>query len=166
MRRLKLILVLAIFVGGLTISCKKENRGKDSVENSSIIENQEDPTESDSSISKLKRENADAVSTVGGEGVLDHIVINEKPTVIDFNATWCVPCEIMKPIFEKMAVEFGDEYNFVSIDVDENPELAKKYGIQNIPAFIFLDEDGEEVDRTIGAMSEEEFHNLLLNPNF
>lgn len=108
--------------------------------------------------------NADGMSYASsGNKVLSSIPRNGKPTVVDFSATWCGPCKVMKPIFESLADELGDKFNFVSIDVDENPELANKYQIQSIPAFVFLDEDGIEGDRKVGSCSKGELRDLIVN---
>ncbi|MBA2369781.1 MAG: thioredoxin fold domain-containing protein [Candidatus Protochlamydia sp.] len=59
----------------------------------------------------------------------------EKPVIIDFWATWCAPCMKMKPIFEQLANELKEQYLFVSINIDEGQQIAKKYGVTSIPAF-------------------------------
>lgn len=107
-----------------------------------------------------------AEETSGSEEdvVKTEIVNNEKPSIIDFNATWCAPCRMMKPVFHKLAREFKDEYNFISIDIDEHPELAEKYQIQAVPTFVFLDADGNEGNRKTGAIPEADLRDELLNP--
>lgn len=99
------------------------------------------------------------------EDFVSHTLIeNGLPSVIDFSATWCGPCQKMKPVFHKLAKEFKDEYNFITIDIDEYPELASKYHIQAVPTFVFIDEDGEEGDRITGAVSENVLRDMLQNP--
>ncbi|KKR96360.1 MAG: Thioredoxin [candidate division TM6 bacterium GW2011_GWE2_41_16] len=61
-----------------------------------------------------------------------------KPVVLDIYATWCGPCQQMKPVFEKLAQEMGDQYIFASINVDEARELAIRYGVTSIPTFVFV----------------------------
>lgn len=96
--------------------------------------------------------------------VSNTLVEDGRPSVIDFSATWCGPCQKMKPVFHKLAKEFKDEYNFITIDIDEYPELASKYHIQAVPTFVFIDADGEEGDRITGSVSENELRDMLLNP--
>lgn len=96
--------------------------------------------------------------------VLHQMVSNEKPSIVDFTASWCGPCQRMKPIFYSLADDFKDEYNFISIDIDENPELANKYQVQAVPTFVFLDADGNEGNRITGMISKEEFRDELLHP--
>lgn len=93
--------------------------------------------------------------------IMNQVPDNGKPTVIDFNAVWCGPCRMMAPVFERMASKYGDEVNFVSIDIDENQDLAAKYQVQAVPTFVFLDEDGKESYRIKGAMEETEFDKIV-----
>lgn len=63
--------------------------------------------------------------------------------VYDFHADWCSPCQMMKPIFDKVADEMqSDEIAFEKINVDEEPELAGQYQVASIPCFVIVKEDG------------------------
>ena len=73
------------------------------------------------------------------------------PTVIDFYATWCGPCKAISPFFEKLKGEYSDKVNFVSIDVDQDTETAMKYSVSAMQTFVFLDADGNEIKRIVGA---------------
>jgi len=77
-----------------------------------------------------------------------------KLIVVDFSASWCMPCKMIAPMFDAMAN--SDEYKdvvFVKIDVDENPEISEKYQIMSMPTFLFI-RDNEVVDRFSGASVE------------
>lgn len=75
-------------------------------------------------------------------------------SVLDFNAVWCGPCKMLGPVLEEISEDMAGKANFYSIDTDENPELAKEYGIMNIPALIIL-KDGEKVDANVGFAPKE-----------
>lgn len=73
------------------------------------------------------------------------------PTVIDFYATWCGPCKAIAPIFEMLKGEYSSKIKFVSVDVDQDVAMAGKYRIEAMPTFVFLDAEGNEIDRMVGA---------------
>ncbi|MFC1854808.1 FAD-dependent oxidoreductase [Candidatus Dependentiae bacterium] len=81
---------------------------------------------------------------------------SSRPAVVDFYATWCMPCKLMHPIFEAAAQSFAGRADFYSINIDEVGEIAREHGIQGIPTFLFLDPSGEEQDRVVGAQSAED----------
>ncbi|MBC8319688.1 MAG: thioredoxin [Bacteroidetes bacterium] len=76
---------------------------------------------------------------------------SDKPVIVDFWAVWCGPCRIIGPVVEEIGNEFGDKVLVGKIDVDHNPETAKKYGIRNIPTLLFF-KNGEVVDKQVGAV--------------
>jgi thioredoxin 1 len=87
-------------------------------------------------------------------------VINSKvPVLVDFNATWCGPCKMLGPVLEELSSE-TDKYNIVSVDVDDNQELAASYDVYSIPCLIVF-KDGKEVKRTVGFIPKEEVEELM-----
>lgn len=62
-------------------------------------------------------------------------------TVLDFNATWCGPCKMLKPAFDQAAARFTDA-RFVSVDIDRNPQTANAFGVEAVPTVVFLYPDG------------------------
>lgn len=79
-----------------------------------------------------------------------------KPMIVDFSATWCPPCRQLKPIFEKLAEDFRGRITFVTIDVDENPELSQAYGVQSIPMMVFLNKDGQIQNTIVGFQNRDQ----------
>ena len=69
--------------------------------------------------------------------------------VLDFYADWCGPCQMMKPIIEQVEKEHP-EVEFEAINIDEQAELAEKYGVMSIPTLVVM--DGEEVKETLVGM--------------
>ena len=82
------------------------------------------------------------------------------PVLIAFWASWCGPCRMMSPVIDKIAEEMGDKLKVCKVNVDENHELAEKYEIMTIPAFIVI-KNGAEAGRTIGVQPKEDILKLI-----
>ena len=75
----------------------------------------------------------------------------EGLVLVDFWATWCGPCRMQAPIIEKLSQEFSeDELKILKMDVDENPETARAFGIMSIPTLLFK-KDGQVVKQVAGV---------------
>jgi len=77
----------------------------------------------------------------------------KKLVVVDFFAEWCMPCVMMEPIIENLASKMKN-VKFARVNVDDNRELAGKFGISSIPCLVVF-KKGEEIDRIIGALPAE-----------
>ena len=84
----------------------------------------------------------------------DEIISGEELTVIDFSASWCMPCRMLAPIFEQVANKVP-EANFYSIDIDDNEEIAKRYRIFSVPTLLAFKE-GKVIDSLVGLNSFDE----------
>lgn len=87
--------------------------------------------------------------------------IKKPAVIIDFWATWCMPCQMMGQILEKIAPEFKN-VEIAKVNVDENQELAEKFDIMSIPTLLFY-KKGKLVDRTSEALGEEEVREKIKN---
>jgi thioredoxin len=88
-------------------------------------------------------------------------VVNSKlPVVIDFYADWCGPCQMMKPVFEKLSSEFEGKLNFLKVDTQAEEGLAMKFQVQGIPMLSVL-KGGEQIGKLVGFMSEDQLRNKL-----
>ena len=83
----------------------------------------------------------------------------EVPVLVDFWATWCGPCQMVGPIVEELAGEVTDA-KICKVDVDDQPELARKYHVMSIPTFLVF-RNGEVAKRDMGAMPKEQLMELL-----
>jgi len=72
-----------------------------------------------------------------------------EPIVIDFWASWCMPCKMLAPIFEEVSKEFEGKLKFAKISTEDHPNIAQAANITGIPCLIVF-KDGKEVDRIIG----------------
>lgn len=92
---------------------------------------------------------------INTEMEFEELISNGK-VLVDFNASWCGPCRMLKPILE----ELSDEYTIVGVDTDKMSALARKYGIMSIPCMVLI-ENGEEKNRMIGLHSKNEIIEFL-----
>lgn len=87
-------------------------------------------------------------------------VLNEiHKVLVDFNADWCGPCRMLAPILEEVAKE-NEDIKIVSINIDDNPELADKYNINSIPCLVLM-KNGKELKRSVGLIPKEEIESFI-----
>ena len=70
--------------------------------------------------------------------------------VVDFWATWCMPCKMMAPVMDRLAADYAGRAVIAQVDVDEEPDLAAQYRVQSIPMVVFF-KDGQAVSTLVGA---------------
>ncbi|HIZ15909.1 MAG TPA: thioredoxin [Candidatus Tidjanibacter faecipullorum] len=81
----------------------------------------------------------------------NELVASGKPFVIDFWAEWCGPCRALGPVIEELAAEYEGKVVIGKCDVDQNNDLAIKFGVRNIPLVVFVKAGGEMQDKLVGA---------------
>ena len=88
-------------------------------------------------------------------------VINaDQPVLVDFWASWCMPCRMVSPILESIAEEKQGQVTVAKVNVDDNPAIAAQYGVMSIPTIIRF-QRGEEVARVTGALPKAELTRRL-----
>ncbi len=83
------------------------------------------------------------------------VLTSDKPVLVDFWAEWCGPCKALMPVLEEIAGEIGEKAKITKVNVDENPNIAQKYGIRGIPTLIFF-KGGEVTGTLVGNQSKTE----------
>lgn len=74
------------------------------------------------------------------EAGFDRVVLGaENPVLVDFTAAWCGPCRAIAPIVETFAIDYADRLTVATVDVDENPDLARRYAVRSVPTIMLVD---------------------------
>ncbi len=88
------------------------------------------------------------------------VLQSDKPVIVDFWAVWCGPCKMIAPIMEELANEYDSKIKIAKLDVDNNPNVAIKFGIRSIPTVLFF-KDGKVSEQVIGAYPKTHFLDKL-----
>lgn len=80
--------------------------------------------------------------------------------LVDFFATWCMPCKMLSPILDNLAEKFAGKVVFGKIDIDKDENVAREYDIYSVPTLLLF-KDGKKVDMSIGYKSAEELEQFL-----
>ena len=89
--------------------------------------------------------------------IINEVTKSEKLVIVDFFATWCVPCQMMSEVLRDTEKEYEDVIEVFKVDIDENQETAIRYDVTSMPTLVFF-KDGEEVERKIGYIEKEELN--------
>ena len=90
----------------------------------------------------------------------DAALAEGKLMMVDFWANWCMPCRMLGPVIEQLAQDYEGKAVIGKVDVDEQGELAMRYGVMSIPTVVFL-KNGQEFDRKVGVMPPQAFTGVL-----
>lgn len=93
------------------------------------------------------------VAAVGSGNFESEVVNSDQAVVVDFWAEWCQPCKMLTPVLDKIAENYTGRLKVVKCNVDENQDIATKYGVMSIPNLIFF-KDGQIVNQAVGYMNE------------
>lgn len=90
----------------------------------------------------------------------DEIMDAAPLAMVDFWASWCGPCKMLSPTVEALAEQYEGKALVCKVNVDEEPDLARRFGVMSIPTVVFL-KNGREFDRKVGLMPAEAFTQVL-----
>ena len=79
------------------------------------------------------------------------VMKSNQPVLADFWAEWCGPCKMLSPVLEEIAAEQAERVKVVKVNVDNNPQLAARFGIQSIPTLLYF-ADGKVIHQTVGVV--------------
>lgn len=94
------------------------------------------------------------------KGNFKSIIESPVPVVIDLYAEWCGPCSVQSPVIKEIAEELGNRVKVIKIDVDKNPEIANRFGVQGVPTLMVF-KDGNMRYRKAGVHSKPQLMNIL-----
>lgn len=94
------------------------------------------------------------------ENFENEVLKSEVPVLIDFWASWCMPCKMLSPVVDEIAAESDGSYKVGKINVDEQQELAAKFRVMSIPTLLVFDK-GEIVEKSVGVQSKNKIMAML-----
>lgn len=103
-----------------------------------------------------------AIIEVKDEDFLSTLLAEGKPSVVDFWATWCMPCKRLEEVLEEIAGIYGGKISFLKVDVEEYSSVASRYAVRSVPTLLFF-QQGEVVDQMVGTVSKEAIEEKLRN---
>ena len=103
---------------------------------------------------------ADNVIEFNDQNFDSEVLESKTPVLVDFWAVWCGPCKAIAPIIKEIANDFNGKVSVGKVDVDNNNQVAMKYGIRSIPTLLLF-KNGEVVDQVIGNVGKESIESML-----
>ena len=100
------------------------------------------------------------ILTLTSENFEEEVINSKLPVLVDFWASWCMPCKMMHPIIDEVAEEAQGNFKVGKINVDEQTNLATKFGIMSIPTFIVF-KDGKPSNMSVGVQDKNKILELL-----
>ncbi|MBQ9181789.1 MAG: thioredoxin [Bacilli bacterium] len=99
-----------------------------------------------------------SIIEVNKDNFESEVLKSNTKVLVDFNAEWCGPCKMLKPILEGLSEKV--DFKIVSVNVDDQDELAEQYQVSSIPCLVVF-QNGTEVNRNVGFITEEDILNLV-----
>lgn len=90
----------------------------------------------------------------------EKVLKSNSPILVDFWAAWCGPCKMAEPVLEELSDEYKGKVTVAKVNVDENQESTRKYGIMSIPTTVLFN-GGKEIGRQIGFAGKQAFEDLI-----
>ena len=103
---------------------------------------------------------SDKILQLTDDGFENDVINAAGPVLVDFWAEWCGPCKMLSPTIDALASEFSDKYAIGKLNVDNNSDIATKYGIRSIPCLLFF-KDGKVEKQIVGAIDKNEIADIL-----
>lgn len=100
-----------------------------------------------------------AVIEVNKDNFVSEVLSSDKPVVADFYADWCGPCKALRPILEELSGE-REDVKFVSVNIDDEDELAEEYDVSSIPCVVVF-KNGQEAARSIGIKPKDAIEEMI-----
>jgi len=94
------------------------------------------------------------------ESNFDETIKNNSFVVVDMWAEWCGPCRMISPVIEELAERYSDKIIVGKVNVDEEPQLAQRFGVTGIPTLLFF-KNGKLIDRSVGALPKSVLENRI-----
>lgn len=88
------------------------------------------------------------------------VLKQDKVVIIEFFGTWCMPCKMLSTILDNVGAKLEGKVDIFKLDVDENAELAKKYGVLTVPTILVL-KDGAELEKAVGFRQEKQIMEMI-----
>ena len=90
------------------------------------------------------------IGNVTDQDFEERVLNAERPVLVDFWAEWCVPCHMVSPVVEEIGRDKGEALQVAKLNIDENPEVTRRFGVMSIPT-LMLFKEGVEATRVVGA---------------
>lgn len=89
------------------------------------------------------------IITLTQENFETEVIQSSKPVLVDFYASWCRPCQMLRPVIEELAKEYQSRVKFCKVDIDNNKDLASVHAVMSVPTLMIFKE-GKKVEKLIG----------------